>query len=178
MQMWWVAFTEMLPSSASVQLSHTRAMQTASPKHSQVRNTSSELITHTSVRKSLVPCFCPRRWSGQPLSHLCQFCTGMWCLFGGLKQCYRGNPGSWSCKHRTIISISFSSRWNSRHELYLFLHQRKSYSFFFHVKVFIAWREATASAVSACCQQREALTRFQMFQNQGKSHLISASIEK
>lgn len=38
---------------------------------------------------------------------------------------------------------------------------------FFLVKVFIAWREATASAVSTCCQQGETLTRFQMFKNQG-----------
>ncbi|XP_056885932.1 protein SFI1 homolog isoform X2 [Takifugu flavidus] len=39
------------------------------------------------------------------------------------------------------------------------------YQYFLQFKVFIAWREETASAVSACRQQREALTRFQMFQN-------------
>lgn len=53
------------------------------------------------------------------------------------------------------------------------LSSAKTLLIFFFVKVFTAWREETASAVSVCCQQREALARFQMFQNKGTADLIS-----
>lgn len=54
----------------------------------------------------------------------------------------------------------------------------KTLLIFILVKVFIAWREETASAVSGCRQQREALTRFQMFQNKGTAEQIFQTVLK
>lgn len=165
----------MLPTCASVQLSCSRTMQTASPKHSQVWKTSPELITHTSVRKSLVHCLLPSM-----ISMIRTSCISSSSIL------HRYVMSIWRDKamlQREIRLMEQEAQNHYQHFLQFKVKQLPQTIFiltaakflliFFLVKVFIAWREETASAVSACRQQREALTRFQMFQNKGTADLIS-----
>lgn len=173
--MWCVAFTEMLPSSASVQLSHSRAMQTASPKHSQVWKTSSELITHTSVRKSLVHWLLPSMISmirtsfTSSSSILPRYVMSVWRDKAMLQREFRLMEQEAQNHYQYFLQFKVKQLPQS----IFILTSANTLLIFFLVKVFIAWREETASAVSACRQQRGALTRFQMFQNKGTADLIS-----
>lgn len=81
--MWHVAFAEMLPSSASVQFSYRGTMRTASSKHSQVWNTSSELCyTYVGKKNHLCLACCPDNLSDQgfasSMSILHRYVVSVW----------------------------------------------------------------------------------------------------
>lgn len=158
----------MLSSSASVYLSH-RPMQTASPKHSQVWKTSSELITHMPVRKSLVYCLLPSMIRTSCISSssiLHRYVMSVWRDKAMLQRQFRLMEQEAQNHYQHFLQFKVKHLPQN-----VFILTAKTLLIFFLVKVFIAWREETASAVSSCRQQREALTRFQMFQNKGTADL-------
>lgn len=129
---------------------------------------------HTSVRKSLVHCLLPwmismiRTSCISSLSILHRYVMSVWRDKAMLQRQFRLMEQEAQNHYQHFLQFKVKLPQNI-----FILTSAKTLLIFFLVKVFIAWREETASAVSPCRQQREALTRFQMFQNKGTADLIS-----